>query len=500
MTGWGVVAVLWIAPVCQAATLTVPGTFATIQEAVDGAAPGDEIVVLPGRYRENLSFHGTGVVLRSTVPTSPSIVAQTIVDGQEAGPVITFEGTEPTTCVLSGLTVQGGHAPRGAGILGNGTLATIEYCRITSNTAMVALYSNNHGGGLYDCDGPIRNNAILQNEAYDEGGGLYGCDGLIEDNRIEGNRAAQGGGLCNCQGTIRGNVISHGDQAFLGGGLVMCHGLIEDNEVRDNFAMGSGGGLYDCDGVIRRNLIVGNTTMFSGGGLDSCDGLIEQNRIVANGTGEDGGGVADCRGTIRANIIAHNVCSDPYMYMGWGAGVFLTTGTLVNNFIVGNQAYDGGAGVATQGGLIINNTIVGNWVYTEGENTFPGISGYRGEIRNCIVYSNSSGYSSTIVPQVGPSLTPAYSCIQNWTSGGTGNIALNPRLAPFVDSVARLLPNSPCIDAGGVVEGLTTDFEGDPRPYRSLPLWIHRGDGSDFDIGADEYIGPPVSWNGWVAR
>jgi len=37
---------------------------------------------------------------------------------------------------------------------------------------------------------------------------------------------------------------------------------------------------------------------------------------------------------------------------------------------------------------------------------------------------------------------------------------------------------------------LTVDFEGDPRPcdFTSLP----RGDGSDFDIGADEAISPPT--------
>jgi len=50
-----------------------------------------------------------------------------------------------------------------------------------------------------------------------------------------------------------------------------------------------------------------------------------------------------------------------------------------------------------------------------------------------------------------------------------------------------LQSSSSCIDAGGGIIGLTQDFEGDPRPMdgSSEP----RGDGSDYDIGADEYPG-----------
>ena len=51
----------------------------------------------------------------------------------------------------------------------------------------------------------------------------------------------------------------------------------------------------------------------------------------------------------------------------------------------------------------------------------------------------------------------------------------------------HLLPASPCIDAGGHIEGLTEDFEGDARGYDGSAE--PRGDGSDFDIGADEFIG-----------
>ena len=81
---------------------------------------------------------------------------------------------------------------------------------------------------------------------------------------------------------------------------------------------------------------------------------------------------------------------------------------------------------------------------------------------------------------------PSYCSIQDWSGGGTGNISLDPLLVDPANSDFHLQATSPCIDAGGIVTGLTQDFEGDLRPYdgSSEP----RGDGSDFDIGADEYV------------
>ncbi len=57
-----------------------------------------------------------------------------------------------------------------------------------------------------------------------------------------------------------------------------------------------------------------------------------------------------------------------------------------------------------------------------------------------------------------------------------GNIARDPRLADVSHENFRLLPSSPCINAGYPVADIATDFEGTPRPS-SAP-----------DIGADEYI------------
>lgn len=82
--------------------------FRTIQTAINSAGDANEIIVGEGLYQENISLRGKDVFLHSTYPEDWLTVQNTILDGQEQGATVFFEGTETSGCRLEGLTVRGG--------------------------------------------------------------------------------------------------------------------------------------------------------------------------------------------------------------------------------------------------------------------------------------------------------------------------------------------------------------------------------------------------------
>ncbi|MDP2895883.1 MAG: right-handed parallel beta-helix repeat-containing protein [bacterium] len=237
----------------------------TIQEGIDAASHGDTVIVAEGTYVENIHFHGKNIVLRSTDPLDPSVVAATIIDGNKAGSVVTFSGTEDEASTLSGFTICNGQAYRGGGICGGLksyiTHATIERNVIVGNVAQGEPQAN--GGGLALCDGPILNNTISQNVAK------------------------FGGGLSRCNGTIRGNSVKDNRASSIGGGLIWCDGMILNNIVVGN----QGSGLGECDGVVENNTVYGNSYHSPGGGITCCDAVI-RNCIIWGNKSSNGSQVA----------------------------------------------------------------------------------------------------------------------------------------------------------------------------------------------------------------
>jgi hypothetical protein len=210
---------------------------------------GEEIVVHPGTFLENINFNGKNIVLRSTDPHDWDVVKATVIDGNENGSVVTFAGSELSTCTLSGFTITNGRNGSndlgyGGGINGNTSRSIIERNMIIDN------YSSAFGGGLYQCDGFIHHNVISNNRALGSGagdaygGGMYDCNGAIQNNIIANNSAAS---------------ISSPYSSAGGGGMASCDGYIINNTLYANSVFGSfgavGGNLYSCGGVIANNII-----------------------------------------------------------------------------------------------------------------------------------------------------------------------------------------------------------------------------------------------------
>ncbi|MHC4866066.1 MAG: right-handed parallel beta-helix repeat-containing protein, partial [Planctomycetota bacterium] len=67
-----------------------PEAFATIQKGIDTAADGNIVEVNEGTYYETIDFKGYSVTVQSTDYDDWEVVANTIIDGNSAGTVVTF--------------------------------------------------------------------------------------------------------------------------------------------------------------------------------------------------------------------------------------------------------------------------------------------------------------------------------------------------------------------------------------------------------------------------
>ena len=119
----------------QAVTITVAddgADYTSIQAAIDAANNGDEIIVSPGTYVENINFNGKQITVRS----ASGDPADTIIDGGNSGSVVKFNSQETSAATLAGFTIQNGEAKYGAGIyVYNNTHPTFENLVVTGNVA-----------------------------------------------------------------------------------------------------------------------------------------------------------------------------------------------------------------------------------------------------------------------------------------------------------------------------------------------------------------------------
>ncbi len=98
----------------------------------------------------------------------------TIIDGNQAGSVVTFESGETSLAVLSGFTITNGNGKfqsgeyNGGGIIIEGASPTITNAIITNN------FVSDYGGGVH-CMGTnsVFENVLISNNTATEGGGIY---------------------------------------------------------------------------------------------------------------------------------------------------------------------------------------------------------------------------------------------------------------------------------------------------------------------------------------
>ncbi len=319
-------------------TVTVPDKYPTIQEAIEAAEDGDEIVVDVGVYRENIDFLGKNIILRSIDPDDPEIVDQTIIDGGGSGTVVSFRSGEGEDAVLSGFTVT-----RGNGILiSGGSSPLIEKCVIEDNNAEFGA-----GIAIFDSSPTIKDNTIIGNSGF-LGGGMFieESSPRVEGNLIVRNRAEMGSGMV---------IISNSSP------------MIIDNQIVENIAERLGGGVViavDSKPIITGNEIAGNSAERNGGGMliEESEPIVEENTFVRN-RAANGAGLFIVNSFNSALMIVGNTISDNLASIA-GGGLYMegSSPTLEDNRFVDNisEHLGGGAAVYNSSPVFRRNLFEGN--------------------------------------------------------------------------------------------------------------------------------------------
>ena len=77
--------------------------FCKIQDCIEAAMDGDDCVVAPGTYLENINFLGKAINLHSVEGAE-----ETIINADGSGTVVTCDSGEDFNTVISGFTITGG--------------------------------------------------------------------------------------------------------------------------------------------------------------------------------------------------------------------------------------------------------------------------------------------------------------------------------------------------------------------------------------------------------
>jgi len=254
-----------------------------------------------------------------------------------------------------------------------------------------------------------------------------------------------------------------------------------------------GGGVcgYNSSATITRCVIANNVADTSGGGLSYCAGEVSYNTISGNTAKDDGGGLFACVEVYYNTITDNEATASAKSY---GGGLYSCT-YVVGNVIEGNDADRGDAlygcstlienniiknngatyGIQYCHGDIINNTIINDGMYGCGFVWYQDMSGgyWMWAGHDCYIVNN-------IICDDDPRLQGLVTLENCW-------VGADPQLVDPDNGDYRLLPTSPCIDAGD--GDWAPEFDRDGLPRYDDPDTANTGVGTPpyTDIGAHEY-------------
>lgn len=299
-----------------------------IQDAVEAAALGDEVVVTNGTYATGGGWSRWGGDGSNRVAALKALTIRSV-----NGPGMTsIDGAGSMRCVylttgasISGFTITNGFIDKtaGGGVFCGGSSAVVSNCVIISNSVYGFSYdlslNSGEGGGAYG--GTLYNCALIGNSVH----GYFANIGM--DNLVFA--AGLGGGAANCSLSncvLIGNsayaaAADHADAPGEGGGVANCnlYGCV----LIGNYADDAGGGaavVYDFSGDFNNagmwdNCTFSRNSASYGGGV--CGGTLN-NCIVYSNTAQFGGNYQDLSTFYGPGSELNYCCTFPMPTNGFG--------------------------------------------------------------------------------------------------------------------------------------------------------------------------------------
>ncbi|MGD0745640.1 MAG: choice-of-anchor Q domain-containing protein [Verrucomicrobiota bacterium] len=246
-----------------------------IQNAIDAAIPGDQILVTDGVYQTGGrvvygSLTNRVVINKAVTVQSVNGPASTIIQGYQMPGSI--DGDSAVRCVyltnaavLAGFTIANGavldsgdviHESAGGGVWCEDSSAVVSNCVLTGNSGYYL------GGGAYS--GTL-NNCVLWSNSSQSGGGAYSSvlNNCVLTNNAAGFGGGSGGGAASC--TLNSCILINNNGGGSGGGA--SYSILNNCVLTGNFVDTGGGGALGC--TLNNCTLTANTAWEEGAGADA---------------------------------------------------------------------------------------------------------------------------------------------------------------------------------------------------------------------------------------